>query len=189
MLCSREWVRERVAYWWRSLKAAYTINDKPYGSLEYQPDWWARFPRVAFSNRLTSTAGQARWRKCEVKFSLHFMNTIEQERYDQTIGHEVAHIWANTMHDCCVGHGSQWKSVMRRIGLEPSRCHQYESAVTKRRQNRVHMTCGCPEGCMLGPQQYKKVQRGTARYRCLKCNKRIEDKVSSGSFADMFRIE
>ena len=50
-----------------------------------------------------------------------------------TIGHEVAHIVAYQLCGLRIKpHGYEWKGVMRILGLDPVRCHNYNTARSKR---------------------------------------------------------
>lgn len=163
MKCTREWVNERVRYWWNKLQEAFN-----YDGQMYNETWIAYVPKVEFSNRMTSTAGLAYSSSNKVKFSLYFMNQVSREDYDSTIGHELAHIWADKMHGTRCKHDWRWKRVMCKIGLPPKRCHSY-----KTNSNRIRAACNCPNGTSLGPVQYKRYLKGVP-YTCGRCCSKVK---------------
>ena len=57
-----------------------------------------------------------RW---ELVLSRAFIEDCDFEFMDDTIRHELAHIYAGIE----AGHGHVWKSVARRFGANPNRCH------------------------------------------------------------------
>jgi predicted SprT family Zn-dependent metalloprotease len=59
--------------------------------------------------------------------------------------HELAHILANLEAGKSVGHKVGWKSMMRRLGVTPKRCHSQDTTHVKRRQRRYSMAC--PDHC------------------------------------------
>ncbi len=173
MLCTRQWVRERVQYWWTKLQEQYLYDDSIPSKM-----WMGIVPRVQFSNRMTSTAGLAYTsytKECRVKFSLFFMETVPQHEYDPTIAHEVAHIWADKMLGSDAKHGWSWKQVMRAIGQKPDVCHTYDSKPRKKRA-KVRIYCGCEGGTLMGRTQYNRLLRGK-NYTCRKCNCRCSSDI------------
>ena len=83
-------------------------------------------PSVKINARLKTTAGRNFWELRVIDYSLElFCEYPEHFRLD-TIPHELAHqvaydIWPASVKRC---HGAEWQSVMRRLGLEPTRCHE-----------------------------------------------------------------
>lgn len=45
----------------------------------------------------------------------------------QTVGHEVVHFACYAKYGPVDGHGPEWKSMMVMMGLEPVRCHSYDT--------------------------------------------------------------
>jgi predicted SprT family Zn-dependent metalloprotease len=170
------WARQRVIHWWNECKRAYP-HSSDLGDA----------PTVMFSNKLKATAGLAYSSKRLIKLSNHFLMSESPLVYDQTIGHEVAHIYADKYNGMHCKHGPGWRRVMRAIGLSPKRCHQYQSTV-KRRQERVPFTCDCGKGYQLSKRVCTLILNGgiirrrsgvkTRRYQCTACRTEItKDKI------------
>ncbi len=62
-----------------------------------------------------------------------------------TIGHEVAHIVAYQLCGLRIKpHGKEWRGVMTVLGLDPVRCHEYDTTRTARRRPRNYIyKCNC----------------------------------------------
>lgn len=88
----------------------------------------------------------------------------------QTIPHEYAHILAHKKYTHRVGHGSEWKYIMRLMGLEPRRCHNYDlSKVIKV----IEYKCSCQVHQYSTRRHAQVVKYGT-RYICRMCKTTIE---------------
>ena len=89
----------------------------------------------------------------------------------RTPPHEVAHHIVARLHGFggVRPHGHEWQEVMRAFGLEPTRCHQFDtSGMSRRRQRRFRYRCGCREH-ELSATRHNRVQRGEQRYSCRHC--------------------
>jgi SprT protein len=68
-----------------------------------------------------------------------------EDMINQTLGHELAHLVAYKVYGSW-GHDWKWRTVMRALGLDPSRCHSYSLEGVKTRNVRKVMakcpTCG-----------------------------------------------
>ena len=158
----QDWARSRILHWWN------LCHDR-FGIAEHAR---ANPPTVLFSNRLVTTAGLASSRKGYVKLSLHFLYREEQASYDETIGHEVAHIFADRFYNVRCKHDWRWQEVMRKIGLPPARCHQHTSAIKRPRKPRLPYICPCGKGYSIGPTHLKRIKLGK-RYACTVCRRQI----------------
>lgn len=145
----QEWAIERVKYWWTEL--LYHYQD------QIQTVW--PFPAVRF-NRATCRAGWANAYYNVVSLSTHFL--YNEPGFDRTIGHECTHIFANKLHRTNVGHGEEWKRMMRQLGLSDSRCHSYESA--KGRESTKLLLCPrCGQRTRIGKAIQNKILRGVEK--------------------------
>lgn len=79
-------------------------------------------PTIKLNNRLKTTAGRAWYDTNHIDISTELM--IEHRDYivNNTIPHEVGHLVANIV---CgdMGHGRDWKHIMKVAGFENNRCH------------------------------------------------------------------
>lgn len=121
LLDNQEWAKDRVAYWWT--KANQVFNSSI--SCNHQSADSISPPKLRFSTRMRARAGCAIVSKREIILSTHFLNSVARDDFDQTIGHEVMHIFVDIHYDDRCNHDRTWKHAMVRVGLEPKRCHQY----------------------------------------------------------------
>ncbi len=68
-------------------------------------------------------------------------------------------------------HGEEWRQMMKKIGVEPTRCHNYDVP----KKNYYLYQCDCVDGVLVGPQIHKKISLGNHKttYRCKKCKEPI----------------
>ncbi len=93
----------------------------------------------------------------------------------RTPPHEVAHHVVAQLHGHCGArpHGPEWRAVMRRFGLQPERCHDYDlSGLQVHRHRRFHYRCDCGTHA-LSATRHNRVQRGERSYFCRRCGKRL----------------
>ncbi len=88
----------------------------------------------------------------------------------QTLPHELAHVAVFHL----LGrqprrpHGREWRNMMRALGAEPVRCHQFDVSNARLRRLRTYRyTCACDQH-ELSSIRHHRVQRGV-RYVCGKC--------------------
>ena len=111
-------------------------------------------------------------------------NILLNEKYTEdmitnTLAHELAHMYTsylyyNNMIKSGIkpkSHGLEWKAVMRIMGFEPTRTHNY--VVKKaRRTYRIDYSCECKTHSMT-KKQHSNYDRGY-RYKCNHCEKTLE---------------
>jgi len=153
-----DWERlaqDRVSHWWRACERAL---GKPLG-----PE-----PSVELSTRLRTTAGLAMPARRHIKLSFHMFRHEGLERFDSTIGHEVAHVACDLHHRRPCHHDHRWQRLMHQLGLPVERCHDYGSV---KRTPGAEVVCpGCTRRVRLGPIQWKRFMLSQARFRCTACN-------------------
>ncbi|RKZ93556.1 MAG: hypothetical protein DRQ40_07480 [Gammaproteobacteria bacterium] len=124
---------------------------------------------IVFSNQQKKTAGTASYTRCfstgkltgkQIKLANSILRLNPEEFVARTPGHEAAHIIAvelfgNAGH----GHGRRWKEVMGVVGQKAERCHNMETAPTRKGvQYRYVTTTG--QEVMLGQGRHAKILRG-----------------------------
>lgn len=124
---------------------------------------------IKWNTRFKSKAGLARtsfskYDKNEIELGLKLWPHMTDAQRRQTAIHEAAHIITNHRFNRSCGHGREWKSVMRELGLRPDRCHSLDTfslGISKRRgsRGRYWHPCNCPNGCTVGPVVAKRVMR------------------------------
>jgi SprT protein len=84
------------------------------------------YPTVDFNVRGTC-GGKAWWSQNRVSYNLGIAaENLTHFKHD-TVGHEVAHVIAGRLYGQGCGHGPLWKHLMKRMGLKPERCHNYDT--------------------------------------------------------------
>lgn len=111
-----------------------------------------------------------------VYLNLPLMERNESNFLNDTIPHEVAHLVANAIKAqkriVEGAHGKTWKRVMSQVyGLNPTRCHQYDTSGVGRNVKKYRYVCSCQK-FSLGSTRHNKIQNG-AKYRCKKCKKEL----------------
>jgi predicted SprT family Zn-dependent metalloprotease len=82
-----------------------------------------RIPRMTWANYPT-TAGRAFFREFEIRLSNQVLQTPEQVH--DTVLHEYAHLVVfEKFGTKAKPHGSEWRAVMRQLGLSPTVTHDY----------------------------------------------------------------
>jgi len=111
--------------------------------------WWIRIrsvypqlspivPTVKLNNRLKTTAGRAFY-DCAPQYidlSLELFWEYTEQFVMDTIPHELAHLAAWTIYQD-PGHGTGWKTVLERVGIETSRLHHMVNSAHAKRKARL----------------------------------------------------
>jgi SprT protein len=136
-------------------------------------------PRNIIFKRSGTTAGWSCYGRKELMFQLDLAEHHQEDFINETVPHEVAHYvddlvygnkYANGRRQV---HGPRWKYIMTRVyGLNPDRCHNYDTSVTiTRKQDRYEYTCGCTTH-KISTTLHNKILRGNPR-SCMRCRQRI----------------
>jgi len=95
------------------------------------------FPRIEWVVCGT-TAGKAWLGQWRIQLNEQLCKENIEDFINDTIPHEVAHLIAYKVFGDD-GHGDGWKSVMRALGLNPSRCHNYDTRRVEDNRSRNSM--------------------------------------------------
>lgn len=125
-------------------------------------------PRITYD--LTGRTSAKASQDGVIRVNLQLLRENVDHFLHQTIGHEFAHLVQYHLYPWSKAHGPEWKSIMHRLGLPATRCHNYKTTVARvrKRKQPIHVQCGCVGGSYMGPTQYKKAKRGYV-YHCRKC--------------------
>lgn len=99
-----------------------------------------------------------------------------EEMLRQTIPHEVAHIFVYQVWPGVSGHGGEWRSVMRQLGLDPKRTHRYKVQKARNREKMSRQfifTCDCQEH-KLTKIRYHRIMNEGKTYICKRCGATLE---------------
>ena len=107
-----------------------------------------------------------------IQLNPHFFEENKEEMLHQTVPHEVAHLITDKVYGDKKPHGPEWKSVMRLFGLEPKRCHAYDTSqvILKRKTRCFTYYCRCFSGVTVGLNIHRKIQAYSS-HRCRHCKK------------------
>jgi SprT protein len=142
--------------------------------------WGRAFPRPRVSFELRGTkAGTYSHGENVIRLNRTLLLENGQAFIDRTPGHEAAHLITRHVYGAFVSHhGPEWKSVMRRLGFPPVRCHSFDVTNAKvRNVQKFSYFCRCQE-IKVGAAVNAKIQRGVV-YRCRKCKTPIASQGAS----------
>ncbi len=130
-----------------------------------------KMPKVRFSNRMTRSAGHAKFEanrftgtaQCtEIALSIPYMTDCWEEFVNDTPIHEAAHSisvqvfgWARGK-----GHGRYWKNVMWFLGQSPERCHSMNLTSNRGRRRKQHRYVVDGYEVIIGDIRHKRIQNG-----------------------------
>lgn len=127
-------------------------------------------PTISFD--LTGTrAGIAYWRRRHIRLNAVLLLENVEHFESDVIPHELAHLLCRAAHGKKVApHGPEWKSFMRKLGVEPDRTHDLDTANSRQSTLVFGYACACNAKNCLSQLKHKRACAGTV-YRCGKCKK------------------
>lgn len=118
---------------------------------------------------------------CEIKLNSTLMLENKEEFIENTIPHEFCHYvtFLKKLQDKNPDkkysvHGPVWKQMMRDLGLEPDRCHQYDVESVKKKVKRHIYTCACDKEMKISSVVHNRIRQGR-KYICKTCKQTIQD--------------
>lgn len=102
---------------------------------EYNADF--DFPKIEWTV-IGTTAGRAWLNQWRIQLNEQLCKENVEDFINSTVPHEVAHLVAYKVFGDD-GHGKGWKSVMRALGLDPERCHDYDTHNVEGKRGRESM--------------------------------------------------
>lgn len=166
------------------LRECITIAERTYNTT-------IKFPTVRYDLRGT-TAGWAHYSTWSVNFNAVLMVENFESFLENTVPHEIAHLitdqvypeahkrGAPTMTRNGVfrrgkrsPHGAEWQSVMRVLGCEPRRTHDYDTsnARIRERKSYTYKCNGCGAEMQLGPKRHAREQSSPGSYWHSSCGR------------------
>lgn len=143
-----------------------------------------KMPSISYDLRGT-TAGTANWRTWHIRLNAVLLQENFDDMLNDTVPHELCHLATDLIYPeahqrgmsvvTASGrrrrakrspHGSQWQSIMRAIGVDPTRCHSYDTtnARVKTRTRYDYKCSTCDHVMSVGPKHHAKMQRGAYMY-------------------------
>lgn len=99
---------------------------------------------------------------------------------EQTVPHEVAHIIVHQRWPRAKGHGREWQHVMHRLGLNATRCHQYNTTAARTTAKPYVYYCHCTTPHHVTKLLHTRIQRriaqGHSHYICKICKGRLRER-------------
>ena len=121
-------------------------------------------------------AGKAWYSGRRLSFNLLLAKDNLLSFLNETVPHEVAHLYQMKMNPDSKPHGQEWKYIMNLGGYDARRCHNYDmqsvKSATKKREIFEYI-CGCGTPHKLTKTRHNRVMRGTHSYVCKKCHQQI----------------
>lgn len=116
------------------------------------------------------TAGYAWFGLNKIQLNPTFLVNHFDDMINNVVVHELAHLIAYDIYKD-KGHGYYWKHVMLVLGIEPKRCHSYDTSKVGNNMTYHIYTCGCKE--TLAPvRRHNNIQKGKWRYYpCSECGR------------------
>jgi len=137
-------------------------------------------PEIRFDKK-GKTAGCVSYRNNHVFMNFNLFLLIENfsDFIKTVVPHEVSHycVYSIYGHEYTrsgrrVIHGKNWKSAMRFFGVDPNRCHNYDtSCCASRRLNYFVYRCECSEH-KISSILHNRIKNGK-NYRCTSCKSRL----------------
>ena len=117
-----------------------------------------------------ATAGKANYSKRTLWFHPEIMKRNSDE-YEQTIIHEVAHLYQRKLYPTSNPHGREWKRIARKLGYTGERCHSYDTSGLGRVKTRYIYKC---KECGMEYKLTKHKHQHAWRYACGKCMNKLQ---------------
>lgn len=128
-------------------------------------------PTIVYDVKGT-TAGFAHYGKNEIRLNTELLYTHWDDMLHNTVPHEVAHIVAGQQYGFRIKpHGGEWALCMIALGLEPTRCHNYEVKKARVHKRPFVYTCDCQEHHVTALLHRRMLSGRT--YHCNTCKGRL----------------
>lgn len=117
-------------------------------------------------------------RKKYLRFNPFIFSKFFEDSLSNTVPHEVAHYVSHELFGIknIRPHGTQWKSIMDKLGAEPKVTGNYDlSGISIRRQRRFDYACGCMSH-QLTTVRHNKILQKKVYYTCRKCGENLLQK-------------
>jgi len=158
--------------------------------LDKARDWFPKH-QIQPVNTKFDLRGQSAGYYYPAKNLIRYNDYIAARYFDhfvkQTVIHEVSH---HIVYQITRGyrvkaraHGPEWQAIMKRFGVTPDRCHDYDvSDIPGKRQRRFTYRCACMEH-QISTTRHNRIKKGH-RYFCKICQTELTtDKYRTAALA------
>lgn len=129
---------------------------------------------IVYSDDLGAIAGTAHFETSTITLNKKLLLKNVEEFLSVIVPHEAAHIIADIKFPEARSkmHGKEWKSIMRQLGCEPTRCHELDVSEIYG-TTRFRYVCACDAKFhSITKIIHKKIESGEVR-RCIRCDSRV----------------
>jgi len=107
--------------------------------------------------------------KNKIRLNPGLFKRNREEFLKRTVPHEYAHIVVHNYYPEFKHHGWEWQNVMKILGADVTRCHNYdvEDFRIKKQRNWIEMSCACRKH-NISSVIYNRIKKGR-KYICKKC--------------------
>lgn len=124
-----------------------------------------------------TTAGMAYYNSNKIRLNHALLLKNESGFFSETIPHEIAHLVSfRVFGKNGMGHGPEWKFVMRVFGLEAKRLHNFDvSGLKKQRTITRHLfSCNCNSITHeLTTNEHTKITQKNYKFSCKICEREL----------------
>jgi SprT protein len=129
-------------------------------------------PKVTFN--LTGTyAGVAYIERNWMDFNMMLFRENFEESIEETVAHELAHLWHTALKIGGRAHGKEWKALMRRMEVAPRACHNMNTDAAASTTGFFLYRCLCNTGNMVSFEKHRRMQEYPEDYFCGRCEQQF----------------
>ena len=110
------------------------------------------------------TGERANYAREEIMVNYYLLDNNEERYLKNTIGHEYAHLVAYKYFGWKAmrgkPHGKHWKAVMRSLGLNPKRCHSYDTKPARKTRKFLYACADCGKDSTISTVMHNRIRKG-----------------------------
>ena len=136
------------------------------------PEYKIEYSEIKFKFNLRGVvAGKANYKSRLLAFNLILAEENLINFFNDTIPHEIAHLYQRKIYPYSKPHGYEWKRIMLKMGYNPTRCHNYDTQTIKQNRKpkiKYIYSCKCNKKFELSELLHSRIKTGQIRY-CKTC--------------------
>jgi len=163
----------------------FIIQEQTYQCLEKARGWFPQHQIQPVTIKF-DLRGQSAGHYYPAKNLIRYNSFIAAKYFDhfvkQTVTHEVAHhiVYQITskFRVRARAHGPEWQAMMKRFGVTPDRCHDYDlNGIPGKQQRRFLYQCSCQQH-QLSATRHNRIKKGY-QYFCKNCREVLVSALKS----------
>jgi len=131
---------------------------------------------ISYKFNLRGTiAGKASFTDYTLYFNLILAENNLLDFFNDTIPHEIAHLYQRKFYPDSKPHGIEWRDIMLEGDYNPLRCHSYDTQIIKQARkpkNKFVYICNCGKTFKLTECLHNRIKKGSGRI-CKTCKGKI----------------